>query len=111
MSKVIQIRHGVAVELSNRIQLPVIPNRSNCRVRFGHNMKRRTPGTFGRSNNALSKKKFKFYLHCIIQFRCSLLGLAVTGGPVVIIWWTVPCDADLEIKEGLLRSDIPIRCF
>ncbi|GFV53965.1 hypothetical protein TNCV_2515361 [Trichonephila clavipes] len=81
MSKVIQIRHGVAVELSNRIQLlPVIPNRSNCRVKFGHNMKRRTPGTFGRSNNALSKKKFKFYLHCIIQFRCSLLGLAVD-------WW------------------------
>ncbi|GFU94074.1 hypothetical protein TNCV_3308271 [Trichonephila clavipes] len=25
MSKVIQIRHGVAVELSNSIQLPVIP--------------------------------------------------------------------------------------
>ncbi|GFU82261.1 hypothetical protein TNCV_2444141 [Trichonephila clavipes] len=43
--------------------------------------------------------------------RCSLLGLAVTGGPVVIIWWTVPCDADLEIKEGLLRSGYSDKMF
>ncbi|GFU78745.1 hypothetical protein TNCV_1365161 [Trichonephila clavipes] len=60
MSKVIQIRHGVAVELSNRIQLPVIPlDRSTVESDLG-TTGRGELRTFGRSNNALSKKKFKF---------------------------------------------------
>ncbi|GFW63157.1 hypothetical protein TNCV_1567361 [Trichonephila clavipes] len=51
-------------------------------------------------------------LTALMQPRvCSLLGLAVTGGPVVMIWWTVPCDADLEIKEGLLRSGYSDKMF